>query len=146
MTKQLDSKLDKNTKSSKQNKPTIEEFAAQNKIPNSAESEQIKITEFDNYNISKRVQPIKNKLAVVLAIIIFAVFGFVILWHIFAISYITWNLWNHPTDLTNVEEVMNKSASVVNDTAKTLYVVIIPLAATVMSFYFATNSNNKFFD
>lgn len=74
----------------------------------------------------------------ILAIGLWSLLGISFVWNMATVTYIGWRVLNE-TNSEQIETFMkkvDKSASMINDTSKSLYAVIAPMAATITAFYF----------
>ncbi len=130
MAEELGSSPGKSPQSSQREKTNLDQFVKNDNIE-SLESLKVRSSE--------ERKGFNNRLAGNLAVGIVSGFGVVILWHIIIISLIILG-FNH--NAQQVENIMNESVSVVNDVATSLYKVIVPIASTVIGFYFAATSRD----
>lgn len=83
-----------------------------------------------------------------LAITLWLFLGGIIIWHTYTIQQIYREFWtNNSSKPEEVEKKIDKAANLVDETTKTLYTMLVPLATAVTSFYFgsmlSSSSNNR---
>ncbi|MBE9051005.1 hypothetical protein IQ243_11360 [Nostocales cyanobacterium LEGE 11386] len=82
-------------------------------------------------------------LAGTLALMLWSSLIGVIFWHTFAVTSIAKNLWNTNSSLEEMQKKSETSSALINETAKTLYTLIGPLATAVTGFYYNSVALSK---
>lgn len=111
-----------------------------------SEFEEVKleyIDQFKSLNYAEHRKTFNTRIAGVLAIGLWTILGVTVLWHLGSTAFIYYRLWNEEQNIENAIAKVDKSSSLVNDTAKSLYAVIVPIAATVTAFYFDANKRES---
>ncbi|KZL51226.1 hypothetical protein A2T98_03270 [Nodularia spumigena CENA596] len=67
----------------------------------------------------------------------------VIIWNTMSISTLSNNFWKDQSSIEEAEKKFEKSSNLINDTSKSLYSLIGPLATAVTSFYYNSMSLSK---
>lgn len=97
------------------------------------------------------VKTFQAKVTATLAVGLWSLFTLSVLWHIFMIQKISLryiDIYQETLELGiedqrySIWEEISKSSDLVNDTAKTLYAVLSPLATAVTGFYFSSSSQD----
>ena len=103
-----------------------------------------KSRDFKTLTVDDRIKTTNTAIAGWLAISLWAMLGLTIVWHGYSITELNGRFWNvsETVELSDAEAKMDKSLSAISDTAKTLYAVIAPIAATVTGFYFQSSSSS----
>ena len=101
------------------------------------------VTEFsDKLSPSEKRKNINALIAGGLAYGLWIILGLIVHWHTSEISSINKTFWDATSDISEAEEKIDKSSAIVNDTAISLYAVLVRIAATVTGFYFTSSSSS----
>ncbi|MBN3905161.1 MAG: hypothetical protein HWQ35_00790 [Nostoc sp. NMS1] len=96
-----------------------------------------------NISPADKRQNFNTYLAGTLALMLWGTLIGVIFWHAFAINYISKSLWGTSSSIEEVQKKSETSSALINDTAKTLYSLIGPLATAVTGFYYNSVALSK---
>ncbi|BDI18564.1 hypothetical protein ANSO36C_43660 [Nostoc cf. commune SO-36] len=96
-----------------------------------------------NISPADQRQNFNTYLAGTLALMLWGTLIGVIFWHAFAINSISKNLWGTNSAIEEVQKKSETSSALINDTAKTLYSLIGPLATAVTGFYYNSLALSK---
>ncbi|MEH1805252.1 hypothetical protein [Nostoc sp.] len=96
-----------------------------------------------NISPADKRQNFNTYLAGTLALMLWGTLIGVIFWHALAINYISKSLWGTSSSIEEVQKKSETSSALINDTAKTLYSLIGPLATAVTGFYYNSVALSK---